>query len=110
MQKSKVNECYIRLFTDSQSPHCFQSDLFYILIELDQEFDHKSKFGLTWEVNLEENLFVNNGDISRIFHEIEIFYLHTLFEEIRGDKFVEEKKFVDLIIQEEILIWFVKKK
>ena len=70
-------------------------------MELDYRSNHKPKLGLTCEVNLKEDLFVDNCNIFEIFDEVENFDLHALSEEIRSDKSVKNKEFVDLMKEEE---------
>ena len=75
-----VEKYYMRLFIDSQSPKCFQLDLYYIMVELDYESIHKSKLDLTWEVILEKDVFVDDAkSICEIFVMTENYDLHTLF-------------------------------
>ena len=52
--------------------------LFIFLIEFDYESDRKSKRGLTWEVNLEKNIFVDK-EAFEIFDVLENYDLYTLF-------------------------------
>ena len=45
-------------------------------MELDYESDYKSKFDLTWEVNLKEHIFIDVGEIFKIFYMVENYDLH----------------------------------
>ena len=74
MRKSIVEEIHRRLILCSQSSQWFWLDLFYILvIKFPYESKHNPKIGLEWEVNLEENMFVDDGEICEDFDMIEKF-------------------------------------
>ena len=60
--------------------------------------NHKSKLGLTWEVNLEKDTFVNK-ETFEIFNMGKNYDLHTLFGVIDEEKFVSQC--INLIVDED---------
>ena len=88
-----VEEYYKRLIISFQSPQWFWSDLFYILmIEFPYESNYKSKNSLEWEVNLEENVFVDDKETFKKFYMVENYDLYTLFGVIEEKEFFDESK------------------
>ena len=62
------------------------------MIEFSYESNSKSNFGLEWEVNLEENVFVDDNEIFEIFDMVENYDLHALFWVIDEEEICDEEE------------------
>ena len=94
-----VEEYYTRLFIDLEMPEYFWSNLCFILMEYDYEYTRKSKLGLTQEVNLKKDMFIDKETLET-FDVAENYDLHTLFGVIDEEEFVNEC--INLIVDEDI--------